>query len=78
MNTTTLKFDCFDNRKQKRGGDVLAWMTKKAKISVKFQDEGKEKILDKAIYIMKLIGLDSDGSSDNDKKVHRKRYRCLN
>ena len=49
-------------------------MTKKAKISVKFQDEGKEKILDKAIYIMKLIGSDSDGSSDNDKKVHRKRY----
>ena len=50
-------------------------MTKKAKISVKFQNQGKEKIEEKAIYLMNLIGSDSDNSSEVEKKVHKRSHK---
>ena len=61
-------------RKQKSGGDVLAWMFKRPKVSVKYQENGKETIVDKAIYKMILIGDEDEESSGVEEELRlRKR-----
>ncbi len=52
-------------RKEKKGGDVLAWMSRRANVSVRVFLEGKDRILDRAMYKMKLLAAeDSDSSYD--------------
>ena len=61
-------------RKQKSGGDLLAWMFKRPKVAVRYQEDGKEKIVDRAIYKMNLIGDEDEESSGVEEELkNRKR-----
>jgi len=56
-----------DDRKKRKGGDVLAWMSRKARVSVSVQTRPKADILDMALYKMKLLA--DDGSDESDREV---------
>jgi len=61
-------------RKEKKGGDVLAWMSRRANVTVRVCLEGKERILDRAMYKMKLLATeDSDSSCEDRPKADSKR-----
>jgi len=55
-----------DERKKRKGGDVLAWMSRKAKVSVSVQTKPKAVILDMALYKMKLLADDGTEESEPD------------
>ena len=62
-------------RKQRKGGDVLSWMSRRKNVLVKYQEHGRETIVDKAIYKMNLIGSEESSSSGIDEEIKkRKRY----
>jgi len=50
-----------DDRKKKKGGDILAWMSRRAKVTVLVQTSPKAYIQDMAQYRMRLL---ADGESD--------------
>ena len=60
-------------RKQKSGGDALSWMFKRAKVCVKYQEHGKESIVDKAIYKMNLIGDEDEESSGVEEELRQRK-----
>jgi len=62
-----------DERKQKSGGDALSWMFRRAKVSVKYQEHGKECIVDKAIYKMNLIGDEDEESSGVEQELKQRK-----
>jgi len=54
---------------------VLAWMSRRANVNVRVFLEGKERILDRAMYKMKLLAAeDSDSSEDERQRQDSKRY----
>eukprot|EP00092_Neocalanus_flemingeri_P001094 GFUD01001165.1.p1 GENE.GFUD01001165.1~~GFUD01001165.1.p1 ORF type:complete len:928 (+),score=299.75 GFUD01001165.1:196-2979(+) len=57
-----------DERKKRKGGDVLAWMSRKARVSVSVQTKPKAVILDMALYKMKLLAEDGTDESDHEVK----------
>lgn len=62
-----------DDRKKRKGGDVLAWMSRKARVSVSVQTKPKAVILDMALYKMQLLAEDgSDESAHEAKETSRK------
>jgi len=56
-----------DDRKKRKGGDVLAWMSRKARVSVSVQTKPKAVILDMALYKMQLLA--EDGTDESDREV---------
>jgi len=67
-----------DERKQKSGGDALSWMFKRAKVCVKYQEHGKESIVDKAIYKMNLIGDEDEESSGVEEELRQRKREETN
>merc|ERR1712106_298851 len=57
-----------DDRKKRKGGDVLAWMSRKARVSVSVQTKPKAVILDMALYKMQLLAEDGTDVSDTEVK----------
>jgi len=57
-----------DDRKKRKGGDVLAWMSRKARVSVSVQTKPKAVILDMALYKMQLLAEDGTDESDTEVK----------
>ena len=51
-------------RKNKKGGDVLAWMSRRAQISVNVQTKPNSVILDMALYRMKLLAEEEETVSE--------------
>jgi hypothetical protein len=60
----------FLSRKEKKGGDVLAWMSRRANVNVRVFLEGKERILDRAMYKMKLLAAEDSDSSEDERQRH--------
>merc|ERR1719318_1181691 len=56
-----------DDRKKRKGGDVLAWMSRKARVSVSVQTKPKAVILDMALYKMQLLA--DDGTDESEQEV---------
>merc|ERR1711936_1487210 len=52
------------DRKNKKGGDILAWMSRRAKISVNVQTKPNSVILDMALYRMKLLAEEEETVSE--------------
>eukprot|EP00088_Acartia_fossae_P022161 TRINITY_DN2342_c0_g1_i13.p1 TRINITY_DN2342_c0_g1~~TRINITY_DN2342_c0_g1_i13.p1 ORF type:complete len:1027 (-),score=273.71 TRINITY_DN2342_c0_g1_i13:419-3499(-) len=63
-----------DARKERKGGDVLAWMSRRPRINVKFWAEGKETIIEKSIYKMNLLGAEDSSSSSESPPRNRSRH----
>jgi len=57
-----------DDRKKRKGGDVLAWMSRKARVSVSVQTKPKAVILDMALYKMQLLADDGTDESEHEVK----------
>merc|ERR1712106_550509 len=57
-----------DDRKKRKGGDVLAWMSRKARVSVSVQTKPKAVILDMALYKMQLLAEDGSDESEHEAK----------
>lgn len=56
------------DRKKRKGGDVLAWMSRKARVSVSVQTKPKAVILDMALYKMQLLADDGTDESEHEVK----------
>merc|ERR1712098_567168 len=61
-----------DVRKKKKGGDVLAWMSRRAKVSVIVQTSPRAYIQDMAQYRMRLL---AEGDSEDSDVPSSRRYR---
>merc|ERR1712227_868437 len=55
-----------DDRKKKKGGDVLAWMSRRAKVTVLVQTSPKSYIQDMAQYRMRLLAEGESEESGNE------------
>lgn len=62
-----------DDRKKRKGGDVLAWMNRKARVSVSVQTKPKGVILDMALYKMQLLAADGTDETDHEAEPTKKR-----
>jgi len=61
-----------DARKKRKGGDVLAWMSRRPKVSVKYWEKGVETIVEKCIYKMNLLGAEDSSSSGVEEELRRR------
>jgi len=61
-----------DDRKKRKGGDVLAWMSRKASVSVSVQTKPKGVILDMALYKMQLLAADGTDESEHEAEPSKK------
>ena len=55
-----------DDRKKKKGGDVLAWMNRRASVKVVVQNSPKFNIIERSQYRLKLL---ADESKDSDSDI---------
>ena len=51
----------------------MSWMFRRPKVSVRYHEEGKEKIVDRAIYKMNLIGEQDEESSGVEEELKNRR-----
>jgi len=61
-----------DDRKKRKGGDVLAWMSRKGRVSVSVQTKPKGVILDMALYKMQLLAADGTDESEHEAEPSKK------
>jgi len=61
-----------DARKKRKGGDVLAWMFRRPKVSVKYWEKGVETIVEKCIYKMNMLGAEDSSSSGVEEELRRR------
>jgi len=61
-----------DDRKKRKGGDVLAWMSRKGRVSVSVQTKPKGVILDMALYKMQLLAADGTDDSEHEAEPSKK------
>merc|ERR1712013_901014 len=61
-----------DDRKKRKGGDVLSWMSRKGRVSVSVQTKPKGVLLDMALYKMQFLAADGTDESEHEAEPSKK------